>query len=152
MMKRCFIALALLMFLTPCLAQEVAVFKSHRSMRIVSHSMKNGWTYMKLKDGEMAVRSSTILSIAKETTKAPADVTSSTGRAGAKPHAQPAAGRRPPAGRVPPPPRATLRQRLPASPTATGRGIRGRFNAERGSRPTRQGNSPGPVRSPRKKH
>jgi len=150
MMRRCFIALALLMFLTPCVAQEVVVFKNQRSIRIVSHSMKSGWTYLKLRNGEMAVLSDTILSISRETTKAPADVNSSTGRAAAKPDAVPGSAGKTPADRTPAP-RTTLNKRPPPSPTAAGRRFRSRFNAERGRRPPRQGKSPGPVRPPPKK-
>lgn len=151
MMKRCFIALALLMFLTPCMAQEVVVFKNHRSIRIVSHSMKSGWTYLKLQNGEMAVLSDTILSISKETTKAPADLTSSpAGKTGGTPSA---ADKKTPAVRTPLSGRPAVQEPRPVSPAegSSGGRLRRHFDPKRGPRPSNQGKSPRPVRRPRKK-
>lgn len=50
----------------PLLAQEVAIFKDHRSLVIQSHREAAGWTYLRLSGGELAVRSSDLLTIVTE--------------------------------------------------------------------------------------
>lgn len=151
MMKRLFLALMMLVFLTPCLAQEVVVFKSHRSLRIISHSRKNGWTYLKLKNGEMAIHSDDIISISRETTKAPADLTSSpAGKTGGTPGT---AARKTSAVKTLLPERPAVQEPHSVSPAEGRRGgrLRRRFDPKRGPRPPNQGRSPRPVRRPRKK-
>lgn len=47
-------------------AQEVAIFKDQRSLVIQGHREAAGWTYLRLPGGEMAVRSSELLTIVIE--------------------------------------------------------------------------------------
>ncbi len=102
-MKRAVLFLLASLLGLPLFAQEVAIFKDHRSLVIQSHREAAGWTYLRLSGGELAVRSSDLLTIVAEK--------------GARPPALPAAGSfAAPAAASPPYPRPAFVRERPAAP------------------------------------
>ncbi len=69
-MKRLLLFILAMGFFVPCWSQEVVIFKNGRSLLVVSHQEKAGWTYLKLMRGDMAVPSAAILRISPEKVKA----------------------------------------------------------------------------------
>lgn len=65
-MKRAVLILLAVLLGPPLFAQEVAIFKDHRSLVIQGHREAAGWTYLRLSGGELAVRSSDLLTIVTE--------------------------------------------------------------------------------------
>ncbi|MEW5763856.1 MAG: hypothetical protein ACOYXN_04785 [Acidobacteriota bacterium] len=65
-MKRLVWTVLALAFSAPLLAQEVVIFKDHRSLVIQSHRTDKEWTYLRVGNGELAVRSSEILQFTQE--------------------------------------------------------------------------------------
>lgn len=61
------------------LAQEIVVFKDFRSMAVISHRVQGKWTYLRVAEGEFAVRSSRILEFRKEPAGAVAPPTGPSG-------------------------------------------------------------------------
>ncbi|MCX7830989.1 MAG: hypothetical protein N2445_08035, partial [Acidobacteria bacterium] len=67
MKKSLFFLLFLLPFFVPSLGQEVVVFVDDRSMTVTSHKERDGFVYLQLPEGEIAVPKKQIKEIRKET-------------------------------------------------------------------------------------
>ncbi len=65
-MKRILWTVLGLALASPLLAEEVVIFKDHRSLVIQSHRTDKEWTYLRVGNGELAVRSSEILRFTQE--------------------------------------------------------------------------------------
>ncbi len=65
MAKKLLFAIGLILAL-PCAAQEMVVFRDFRSLAVLSHRAQGEWTYLRMADGELAVKSMQILEIRKE--------------------------------------------------------------------------------------
>jgi hypothetical protein len=50
----------------PVVAQEVVIFKDHRSLVVQSHRADKEWTYLRVSNGDLAVRTSEILLFTQE--------------------------------------------------------------------------------------
>ncbi len=48
------------------LAQELVIFRDHRSLEVRNHREEKSWTYLSIGSGEMAVRTADILKIVRE--------------------------------------------------------------------------------------
>ncbi len=50
----------------PLSAQEMVVFKDFRALSVLSHRAQGDWTYLRVSEGELAVKSAQILEIKSE--------------------------------------------------------------------------------------
>jgi len=65
-MKRLLLSVALVLFVLPALAQQVVVFKDHRSMVVESYAPQGEWVLLRVGGGEISVRSDQIFEIRDE--------------------------------------------------------------------------------------